>query len=107
MEWSFQAANATKAVGARHEFLAFLRDSCTPESDYDSALVVFGELVSNVVRHAPGPIEINVQSDATGAVILDVYDSGGRFIPLTSLPPSTQLGGRGCTWSRVLPIACP
>lgn len=25
MEWSFQAANATKAVGARHEFLAFLR----------------------------------------------------------------------------------
>jgi anti-sigma regulatory factor (Ser/Thr protein kinase) len=59
------------------------------------ALVVFGELVSNVVRHGPGPIEIHVQSDATGAVVLDVYHSGDGFIPLTSLPPSTQLGGRG------------
>jgi anti-sigma regulatory factor (Ser/Thr protein kinase) len=95
MGWRFQAADATEAVGVRHEFLAFLRESCTPDSDYDSALVVFGELVANVVRHAPGPIEIAVQCDATGAVILNVCDSGNGFSPVASLPPSTQLGGRG------------
>lgn len=95
MAWRFQAVNAIEALGVRHEFLAFLRRSCTPDSDYDGALIIFGELVANVVRHAPGPIGIAVQCDATGAVILNVCDSGDGFTPVASLPPSTQLGGRG------------
>lgn len=95
MAWRFQAVNAIEAVGVRHEFLAFLRESCTPDSDYDGALMIFGELVANVVRHAPGPVEIAVQCDPTGAVILSVCDSGDGFTPVASLPPSTQLGGRG------------
>jgi hypothetical protein len=55
VEWKFQAAAATQALFEREPFLYWLRDSCTVDSDFTSAETVFGELVANVVRHAPAP----------------------------------------------------
>jgi anti-sigma regulatory factor (Ser/Thr protein kinase) len=96
MEWQFRAADATLALSARHEFVDTLLATCTPESDCKSAEIAFGELVANVVRHAPGPIEITVQSDAHGLVTLDVCDSGEGFVLTYSLPaiPYSE-SGRG------------
>src|SRR5580692_7960809 len=56
MEWQFQADDARLALSVRREFLAFLRESCTTTSDCEAALLVFGELIANVILHAPGPI---------------------------------------------------
>jgi anti-sigma regulatory factor (Ser/Thr protein kinase) len=96
MEWRFQDLDAITALAARHAFTAFLRENCTPESDCESAQLVFGELVANVVRHAPGPIEIVMQSDHHGAVRLEVYDRGRGFDLSPSLPaPLSEGGGRG------------
>jgi anti-sigma regulatory factor (Ser/Thr protein kinase) len=96
MEWQFQADDARLALSVRREFLAFLRESCTTTSDCEAALLVFGELIANVILHAPGPIEITVQSDARGAVSLDVCDTGPGFCLAPSLPPvSSENGGRG------------
>ncbi|MGA8533213.1 MAG: ATP-binding protein [Candidatus Tumulicola sp.] len=96
MEWQFQAIDANEALSAKHAFVAFLRESCTPKSDCEAAMVVFGELVANVILHAPGSIEITLQSDSKGVVTLDVCDSGGGFILAPSLPSViTALGGRG------------
>jgi anti-sigma regulatory factor (Ser/Thr protein kinase) len=96
MEWQFQADDARTALSVRREFLTFLRESCTSASDCEAALLVFGELVTNVILHAPGPIEITVQSDARGAVTLDVCDGGAGFRLAPSLPPvSGESGGRG------------
>ncbi len=95
MEWQFQSKQAGAALSAKRAFMTFLRESCTPESDCDGALIVFGELVTNVVLHAPGPIEITVSSDARGVVTLDVYDTGDGFVLEPSLPPPTSGGGRG------------
>ncbi len=57
--------------------------------------MVFGELVTNAVRHAPGPIDIRVQSDLSGRVMLDVFDTGPSFTIEPSLPPETSESGRG------------
>ncbi|HEY8297424.1 MAG TPA: ATP-binding protein [Candidatus Baltobacteraceae bacterium] len=95
MEWQFQAADARLALYARHGFLDALQQACTSESDCKSAEIAFGELVANVVRHAPGPIEITVESDAHGLVTLDVCDSGAGFVLMHSLPPRNSESGRG------------
>src|SRR5579863_606206 len=68
MEWQYQAIDAKEALSARHAFVAFLREACTSKSDCAGAMVVFGELVTNVILHAPGPIEITLLSDSSGRV---------------------------------------
>lgn len=75
--------------------MAILRASCTPDSDYDGAAVVFGELTANVVRHASGPISIAVRFASDGTVILDVGDSGSGFEFAPTLPSVERDGGRG------------
>lgn len=95
MEWQFQSRQAGAALSAKRAFLTFLRESCTAESDCDGALIVFGELVTNVVLHAPGPIEVTVSSDPYGVVTLDVCDAGDGFVLEPSLPPPWCGGGRG------------
>jgi anti-sigma regulatory factor (Ser/Thr protein kinase) len=96
MEWHFHALDATAALAARRTFLAFLRASCTPESDCEAAEIVFGELVANVMRHAPGSIDITARADAYGLVTLDVRDSGSAFTYAPALPESVFCdSGRG------------
>ncbi len=96
MEWQFQALTANAALSARRAFAAFLRESCTPDSDCDGAVIAFGELVTNVIVHAPGPIEVLVEADAKGAVTIHVCDTGSGFSLAPSLPPPlSENGGRG------------
>jgi anti-sigma regulatory factor (Ser/Thr protein kinase) len=96
MEWQFQASTAKAALSARPALAAFLRDSCTPESDCDGAIIAFGELVTNVMVHAPGPIEVLVRADADGTVTIHVCDTGLGFSLAPSLPPPlSESGGRG------------
>ena len=47
-------------------------------SDLDAAALIFGELVGNVVRHAPGPISIDILWESDMAV-LRVTDRGPGF----------------------------
>ncbi|MGZ3497970.1 MAG: ATP-binding protein [Vulcanimicrobiaceae bacterium] len=95
MEWQFRSADASRALGARHAFLEFIREACTAHSDCDAAEIVFGELVANVIQHAPGPIEITVRSDARGLVTLDVCDTGVGFAIAPALPLGGSESGRG------------
>jgi anti-sigma regulatory factor (Ser/Thr protein kinase) len=93
--WHFQAAEAKEALRERHNYIAFLRASCTRDSDYDGALIVFAELVGNVVRHAEGPIHLSLCSDPRGNVTLQISDTGSPFEFAPSLPGSTSENGRG------------
>jgi anti-sigma regulatory factor (Ser/Thr protein kinase) len=96
MEWYFQSADAAEALSERRSFSEYVRARCTPESDCDAAEIVFGELVANVVQHAPGPIEITVESNLRGALILDVRDWGHGFAHIVATQPSTESEvGRG------------
>lgn len=74
----------------------FLRKGCTGQSDFDGAEIIFGELIANVVRHAPGPIQITARSDGRGVMTLNVFDTGPAFQIAPALPVSIlSESGRG------------
>jgi PAS domain S-box-containing protein len=76
--WYFESDDAASATDARFSFTAHLRRRNVDPAVITIAEVVFGELVGNVVRHAPGPIEIELvwRSDRP---LLTVRDRGPHF----------------------------
>lgn len=91
--WAFDSNDVKAAHGARHSFVAALRDGGFRLDCLDTAELVFGELLGNVVRYAPGPIEIFFDwSEATP--VLHVLDRGPGFALAPKLP-SDLLSERG------------
>ena len=92
--WAFDAENAQVAQGARAQLLQYLRAE-QADGDFDAAELIFGELVGNVVRHAPGPIEVQVQwKGATPR--LHVIDRGKGFRAAIGAPSDLlKESGRG------------
>ncbi len=77
--------------------MAYLRARGVADADYSSAELIFGELVGNVVRHAPGPIAITVEWDGEYPRLI-VADEGPGFTPVhDQMLPENILaeGGRG------------
>lgn len=83
--WAFDAENAKSAHETRTEFVSYLNERVPAGADLAAAELVFGELVGNVVRHAPGPIEVHVEWRGTQPV-LHVIDRGRGFLRDPSLP---------------------
>ncbi len=95
MWWSFAAAEAAQAEFLRPAFMAYLRARGAEDSDYDSAELIFGELIGNVVRHAPGPIAVTVRWNSEAPVLV-VADRGAGFDVRSALPEGLlSEGGRG------------
>jgi PAS domain S-box-containing protein len=93
--WSFDASDAMAAHGARAPFMRALRENGADDADYGAAELIFGELVGNVVRHAPGKIEIDLVWTAE-APVLHVLDRGSSFDLAAVLPRDImQESGRG------------
>ena len=93
--WTFDVADAQAAQAARRSFGEGLSQRGASPEDVSSAEVVFGELVGNVVRYAPGPIEVSV--DWSGAApVLHVLDKGPGFRHMAILPKDIfSESGRG------------
>lgn len=83
--WTFDALDAARAQGARAALVRHLREEGSADSDYSAAEVIFGELVSNVVRYAPGPIDIDLEWNDDSPT-LHVLDRGQHFSLDTTLP---------------------
>lgn len=93
--WSFDAENAQAAHEARTQLVTYLRERAPGDADIGAAELVFGELVGNVVRHAPGPIEVQVEWTQQQPV-LHVIDRGRGFLRDPSLPANVlSESGRG------------
>ena len=94
-QWSFDAEDAQAAHEARDELMAYLRAHASPEADLEAAELVFGELVGNVVRHAPGAIDVRIDWSAERP-ILHVIDRGKGVLRNPSLPQNPlSESGRG------------
>jgi anti-sigma regulatory factor (Ser/Thr protein kinase) len=73
--WFFDAPDATGALRMRSDFVRYLKAYGGATDDYADAEAIFGELVGNVVLHAPGTIEILVDWPG-GRAMLHVTDEG-------------------------------
>ena len=95
LRWSFDAENARAAQDARGQFVRYLRAKAASGGDISMAELVFGELIGNVVRHAPGSIEIDL--DWSGEYpVLHVIDRGRAFEGVSNLPDNVlSESGRG------------
>ncbi len=97
IEWKFQAEDALDALRLRAAVRAFFLAEAAEGSDVDAAVLIFGELVGNVIRHAPGEIAIAVRWNEDGPV-LSVEDRGPGFdrVPVcSSLEDPWRESGRG------------
>jgi PAS domain S-box-containing protein len=92
--WRFFSNDASTAAPARASLTAYLRKRGLTANVTLAAEVIFGELVGNVVRHAPGPIEVELfWSDSVPALV--VRDRGRGFVPQYELPDVLNESGRG------------
>jgi len=72
--WTLAAPDARAALRRRHAFRAYLVAYGHPASDFHAAELVYGELLANCARHAPGPVRVEFRwADAT-LVVADTSD---------------------------------
>jgi anti-sigma regulatory factor (Ser/Thr protein kinase) len=76
-----------RVAEVRRNVVQYLRELAGPGADIDAAELIVGELLANVVRHAPGPFELRIGRHGDHAVF-EIRDRGaGRPFP----PPTTDL----------------
>ena len=92
--WTCYVEDARSAVDVRSSFVEFLRSFACERDFIDRAELIFGELLANVVRHAPGPVEISVDSDGD-SMVLHVVDSGPPLPSAKHRLPDDVLSERG------------
>ena len=95
MSWSFDSHEQPAAYRSRDQMLSFLSELSLPGSDLGDVKYVIGELVANVVEHAPGPVHAEIDW-AGDHPLLRMRNAGPGFKPDASLPddPMSE-GGRG------------
>ncbi len=91
VEWRFDSRDTPDTGRMRHEFMDLLRERGT--GDFNAAELVWGELVGNAMRHAPGPIDVQLDWNDENPV-LTVHDEGASFKPEIRLP-ADPLSERG------------
>jgi|SRR5579862_3836316 len=96
MRWSFESTDAAEAYTVRFDMLEYLKSRADTGSDLEAAALIFGELVGNVVRHAPGPITVEILWER-GCAVLRVVDGGPGFdwAGNAALPDILAESGRG------------
>ena len=83
--WTFSVSDAVEAQSARRKLGESLRLRGASLDDVGDAELVFGELVGNIVRYAPGRAEVAV--DWSGDLpVLHVLDDGPGFRHIALLP---------------------
>jgi anti-sigma regulatory factor (Ser/Thr protein kinase) len=93
--WSLHTDDTGAVAASRRRFAAALREHGATAEDVDIAEIVFGELVSNAVRYAPGPVDVIVDFSGPDPV-LHVLDGGTGFRPIAIQPPDLlSESGRG------------
>lgn len=93
--FSFRIVDAALAHNARRIFGAYLAAQVEPGSDLYAAELIFGELLGNVARHAPGPVDVRLRWNGPRA-ILEVIDHGpGYQIEEVRLPENLSETRRG------------
>jgi anti-sigma regulatory factor (Ser/Thr protein kinase) len=93
--WALHTDDERSVAAARRAFTGALREHGACVDDVAMAEIVFGELVSNAVRYAPGRVEVIVDWSGPDPV-LHVLDGGAGFRHISIVPPDLLCeSGRG------------
>ena len=93
--WFFNTSDARAAQAARRMFGDGLRARQADDDSLAMAENVFGELIGNAVRYAPGDVEVTVDW-GTPSPVLHVLDNGPGFQYIPALPNDVYSeSGRG------------
>lgn len=86
-QWRFDPRASEAADRVRSE----IRRALETQAREDAVMrldVIFAEIISNAIRHAPGMLELEVECEANGGdVTLHVMDRGPGYRVSTHLPP--------------------
>jgi anti-sigma regulatory factor (Ser/Thr protein kinase) len=88
-------------MGARHEIRAFVALQADERSDLDAVELIAGELITNVVRYAPGPVGIHCAWDGEDAVLI-IADRGPGIPAVRAVPDAQASHGRGLSMIQAL-----
>ncbi|HWT06065.1 MAG TPA: SpoIIE family protein phosphatase, partial [Xanthomonadales bacterium] len=94
MRWRFDPHDWRRAYDVR-ETLAETLTAYGAGVDVPAAELVFGELVGNAVRHAPGFVDVELTWEDDATPVLHVIDDGPGYVPRTGLPHQDAESGRG------------
>lgn len=73
--WRIDRAESQSVAGSRHAFAHVLSERGLSESEIESAVLIFGELIANACEHGRVPVDIELRS-AGARLVLRVADSG-------------------------------
>lgn len=91
--WTFNVSDPGAAYAIKRDYVAALEQYGT--ANVAACEVIFGELIGNVLRYAPGPLGLALSRDAEG-VWLHVMDEGPGFEAIPDLPEDMWAeSGRG------------
>lgn len=92
--WSLLFDDARAAWDARSHFVDYLHSIGSGKRFINAAELIFGELLGNVVCHAPGPVEVSVDPN-DDKLVLHVIDSGPPIAVTDWRLPEDTLSERG------------
>jgi hypothetical protein len=87
--WSLITTTARDGARLRHAFRDYLEYYGDPASDFDAAEAVYGELIGNCARHAPGELRIEFRWSDQTLVVVDRSDRL-RSWPFSSDDPRSE-----------------
>ncbi|HWT06284.1 MAG TPA: ATP-binding protein [Xanthomonadales bacterium] len=104
LAWRFHCEDAESARSARASFVEYLGRRGVKDEALAGAELVFGELLANAVRHAPGPIDISLSwEDLVPVLTVSDRGPGIREPAGTKLPEDVlSQAGRGLFLVRAL-----
>ncbi|HLX26641.1 MAG TPA: SpoIIE family protein phosphatase, partial [Candidatus Cybelea sp.] len=92
--WTYQTIDAEVLTEVRDRLDHVLAEYGLGHDAIERAKLVLGELIGNVVRHAPGAVQIVVDMSSASPV-LHIVDEGSGFENTASLPDVLSESGRG------------
>lgn len=100
--WKFASDDAVAAQRVQHGIVSQLERDGASGDDTMTAQVILSELLGNIVRHAPGVVEVILTCES-GRPVLHVLDRGAGFTFAPCLPsdPFAE-SGRGLFMVRAL-----
>ncbi|MFF7333898.1 ATP-binding protein [Streptomyces sp. NPDC090306] len=94
-------ADSARIGEARRAVAAFLADAAASghrrpgERQLQDAQLIVSELVTNAIRHAPGPCGLRLELSPDGARLRIAVRDGSRQVPLVRPVDGSRVGGHG------------